>query len=364
MVVDIGNDSMLITSPNKITPEWLTDTLRDGGYLPYFRVHDVRLLDTHTSSTATLYTLRIRYSDVGVARKMPESMILKVYHAGYIHADKEVTFYSAILPAMRKQYGDTDLFIVEGYDAYYDVGEDQSHILMEGMPTGFKKHFEPIPPTKRHMTQIADALAKTHVYWWEDVRLGDTIGIAMTEEKIDKMLDQQRSTYETFLSDGSIVLQPRQREILELVIGKMPSKRKQRLIDGDAVTLIHNDLTPDNFLYSHNACRILDWKHWRLGLGIEDLAYMMPFYWDVRKRKFEEPRLLKRYWSELNRLGVKGYSYDTMMLDYRVSIGLRIGELMGTWRKEDWKSGKWSLWKTLVMGMQAFDDFNVGELFA
>jgi len=355
---------MLMTSSDQITPEWLTDTLRNGGYLPYFRVLDVRLLETRTSATATLYTLRIQYSDVSIARKMPASMVLKVYHAGYRHADKEVTFYSAILPALRESYSNTDLFIVEGYDAYYDVGEDRSHILIEGMPTGFKKHFEPVPPTKRHMTQLADALAKIHAYWWEDERLGDTIGIKMTEEKIDKMLDKQRANYETFLSDGSIVLQPRQREILEMVVGRMPSKRKQRLIDGDALTVIHNDLKPDNLLYSHNACRILDWKQWRLGLAIEDLAYMMPFHWEARKRKFEEPRMLKRYWGELNRLGVKGYSYDAMMLDYRVSIGLRIGDMMGSWKKGDWKSGKWSEWTTLVMGMQAFDDFKVAELFA
>lgn len=354
---------MLITSPDKITPEWLTNKLREGGYLPYFRVNDVRLVDTRTSATATLYTLRIRYSDVGVARKMPENMILKVYHAGYAHADKEVTFYSRILPVMREQYGNADLFVVEGYDAYYDIGEDQSHILIEGMPSGFKTHFEPIPPTKRHMTQIADALAKTHAYWWEDIRLGDTVGIAMTEERIDKMLDQQRATYEAFLADGLIVLQSRQREILETVAGRMPSNRKQRLIDGNAITLIHNDLKPDNFLYSHNASRILDWRHWRLGLAIEDLAYMMPFYWGAGKRKFEEPRLLKRYWGELNRLGIKGYSYDTMMLDYQVSIGLRIGELIGTWSIEDWKSGKWSSWNSLVMGLQAFDEFEVDELF-
>ena len=354
---------MLITSPDQITSEWLTDILRDGGYLPYFRVSDVRTIDTHHSPIATLYTLRIRYSDAGVARKMPESMILKVYKAGYAKADKEVTFYSRIMPAMRERYRDDDLFVVEGYDAYYDVGEDQSHILMEGMPTSFKKHFEPTPPTKRHMTQIADALAKIHTYWWNDDRLGDTVGLAITEDRINKALDQQREAYERFLSDGSIVTQSRQHEILEMVAGKMPSKRKTRLLEGEQVTLIHSDLMPDNFLYSHNACRILDWKDWRLGLGIEDLAYMMPFYWDARKRKFEEPRLLKRYWGELVRLGVKDYSYDQMMLDYRVSIGLKLGELIGTWHIDDWKKGKWSPWNTMVMGMQAFDDLNVGELF-
>lgn len=355
---------MLITSPDQITPEWLTDTLRDVDYLPYFRVSDVRVIETHSSATATLYTLRIRYSDVGAARKMPDSMILKVYDAGYINADKEVTFYKRILPAMRENYGqNAELFVVEGYDAYYDVAEDQSHILLEGLDKGFKKHFEPTPPTKRHMTQIADALAKIHSYWWQDERLGDTIGIAITEDKLNAALDKQREAYEQFLSDRSIVMQTRQREILDAVAGRMPSKRKQRLIGGDQRTLIHGDLIPDNMLYSHNACRILDWKGWRLGFGVDDLAHMIPFYWDARKRKFEEPRLLKRYWGELFRLGIQDYSYDDMMIDYRVSLGLKLGEMIGTWRKEDWTKGKWSPWSTIVMGMQAYDDLNVGELF-
>lgn len=354
---------MLITSPDTITPEWLTDKLRDGGYLPYFRVTDVRLMNTHTSGTAILYTLRIKYSDASIARKMPENMILKVYNPEYAKADKEVTFYGRVLPAMRERYKNEDLFIVEGYDAYYDVGADQSHILIEGMSSRFKKHFEPEPPTKRHITQIADALAKTHAYWWKDDRLGDTIGLAITEDRLDKMLDKQRATYDAFLADGMIVLQSRQRQILDMIIGHMPSKRKQRLIDGDGITLIHNDLKSDNFLYSHNSSRILDWKEWQIGMATDDLSYMMAFHWDVRTRKFEEPRFLKRYWAELRRMGVKGYLYDDFMLDYRVSLGLQIGALMGTWIQEDWRKGKWEMWDVMVMALQAFDDLKVGELF-
>jgi len=354
---------MLITSPDQITPEWLTDKLREGGYLPYFRVNDVRLTDTHTSDTANLYTLRIKYSDAGVARKMPDNMILKVYNAGYDKADKEVTFYGRILPALRDKYPHDDLFIVEGYDAHYDVGADQSHVLIEGMSSRFKKHFEPMPPTKRHITQIADALAKIHIYWWEDDRLGDTVGLAITEDRLNNMLDRQKDAYDRFLSDGKIVLQSRERAILDLVVGQMPAKRRDQLLEGKHVTLIHNDLKPDNFLYSHNASRILDWKDWQVGMSSDDLAYMIPFYWEAKKRKFEEPRFLKRYWGELNRLGIKDYSYDDLMLDYRLSLGLQIGALISTWKKEDWRKGKWAMWTVLVDGMKAFDELNVGELF-
>ena len=69
------------------------------------------------------------------------------------------------------------------------------------------------------------------------------------------------------------------------------------------MTLIHNDLRPQNLFYSHNACRILDWKNWRPGLAAEDLAYLIAYYWPAAKRRFEEPRFLKRYADELIRCG-------------------------------------------------------------
>ena len=207
-----------------ISAEWLTERLREGGYLPYFRVREIRVIDRHESDTSMRYTLRIRYGDVSVARKLPgQYMVLKVYNAGYPQADKEVTFYNQILPSLRAAYGDEDLSLINGYDAHYDVETDQSHVLMAGLPAGFKQHFEPVPPTKRHYTQLADALAKIHACFWADERLGNTIGLALTEARLDDMLARQRSAWEQFQADGMIVLDPSQRAALDRVAGRMPA---------------------------------------------------------------------------------------------------------------------------------------------
>lgn len=347
-----------------ISASWLTEALRDGGYLPNFQVRDFRVTQSYDSDSATLYTLRIRYSDVSVARRLPDEMVLKVSVAGHPRADKEVTFYGRVLPALRDAYGNTDLSLADGYHSYYDVASDRSHVLMAGIPSSFKQHLEPLPPTKRHFTQLADALGRIHAHWWEDERLGDTIGVATTETRLDAKLDSQRAAYEQFLSDGMIVVDRHQRDALNAVAGKMPADFRERLLTGKHVTLIHSDLKPANLLYSHNSCRILDWKDWRLGIAAEDLAWLMAFHWPAATRKFEEPRFLKRCYSELKRFGSPDYTHDDLIRDYRIAVGLRLGELIGCWRREDWRKGNWRLWKPITTGLRAFQDLRVSELFS
>ena len=309
------------------------------------------------------YTLRIRYSDISVARSLPDNMLLKVSHAGRPLADKEVTFYGTLLPAMRQAFGQQDLGVCDSYDAYYDVEADQSHVLIAGLPSGFKQHQEPVPPTKRHFAQLADAMAKLHASFWQDERLGNTIGLALTEARLDDSLARQRQGYEQFVADGLIRLDPDQRAALSAVAGRMPAGYRERLLTGRRLTVIHNQLEPGNLMYAHRACRILDWKHWRAGLPAEDLAYMIAFHWPPAKRKFEEPRFLQRHWAEMRRHGVGDYGYDDYLRDYRSAIGLRLGEMIGAWQVDDWRGGKWQLWDKILAGLRAFEEHDVGWLF-
>ena len=354
---------ILITSPDQISPDWLTQRLREDDYLPYFRVRDVRLLHSRETDSATLYTLRIRYSDISVTRTLPDTMILKVYHPGQPLADKEVTFYSRLAPSLRQAYGDADLAICDGYDAFYDIDADQSHVLIAGLPETFKQHIEPVPPSKRHFAQLADALARIHACFWEDERLGHTIGLALTDARLDDSLERQRDGYERFVADRMIMLNSAQRFAFDRVAGRMPAEFREQLLTGQNLTIIHSDLNPANILYSHYACRLLDWKHWRIGMAAEDLAYMIAFHWIPAKRRFEEPRYLQQHWGEMRRCGVRGYSYDTFLRDYRIAVGLRLGELIGSWHIDDWREGKWQRWDAISNGLRAFEELKAHELF-
>lgn len=337
--------------------------MRAGGFLPYFRVRDVRPLSSRESDSAVLHTLRVRYSDISVARALPDTMLLKVFHAGQPLADREVTFYRQIQPALRSAYGATELSICDGYDAQYDIATQQSHILLAGLPDSFKHHTEPVPPSRRHFGHLADAMARIHACFWEDESLVAAFGEPWTDELIDKQLSRQRAAYEAFLTDRMITLDSSQRSAFEAVVGRMPADFRERLVAGHDLTLIHNALEPANLLYAHQGCRIIDWKYWRPGLAAEDLAYMIAFHWPVTKLRFEEPRFLQRHWGEMGRNGVRNYSYDSFQLDYRIAVGLRLAELIGSWRLEAWRDGNWHRWDTILNGLRAFEQLNVQELF-
>lgn len=337
--------------------------MRDGGFLPYYRVSEVRLREREESESATWYTLRVRYSDISVTRSLPDNMVLKVYHAGQPLADREVTFYATLLPSMRQAFGEDDPGVCAGYDSFYDIEADQSHVLIAGLPSGYKQHREPIPPTRRHFAQLAETVARFHACFWQDDRLGNSIGLDLTEARLDDRLARQRDGFDRFLSDGMIRLDPDQFAALSAVAGRMPADFRERLLTRRHLTVIHNNLKPCNLRYSHRACRILDWQHWRTGLAAEDLAYMIAFHWPPAKRKFEEPRFLQRHWGEMRRHGVSDYPYGAYLSDYRIAIGLRLGEMISSWRKEDWRDGKWRLWDTILVGLRAFDEHDVKQLF-
>ncbi len=349
--------AILITSPDQITADWLTQRLRDGGFLAYYRVNDVRLIGREESGAATRFNLRIRYSDISMTRSLPDNMILKVYRAGNPLADREVTFYRTILPAMRQRFGVGDLGVSDAFDAFYDIDADQSHVLIAGIPTGYKEHREAVPPTGRHYAQLAETIAKIHASFWKH---GD---LALTEAQLEDRLARQRDGFDRFLSDGMLRPDPDQRATLNAVAGRMPADFRESLLSGRHLTVIHNNLKPGNLVYSHRACRILDWKDWRTGLAVEDLAYLIAFHWPPAKRKFEEARFLQRHWAEMKRHGVSDYAYEDYLRQYRSAIGLRLGEMIGSWRVEDWRDGKWRLWDSILAGLRAFDEHDVKQLF-
>ena len=356
--------AILITSSDQITPDWLTRRLREGGFLPYFRVRDIRLLETRESDAATIHTLRVRFSDISVTRTLPDTAVLKVSHAGHPLADREVTFYERLLPELRQTYGDKELSICSCYDSHYDIDADQSHVLLAGLPDSFQGPLEANPPSRRNFAQLADALARIHACFWEDERLGHTLGIALSDAQLDEKLAQQRDGLERFLADRMILLDTAQQAALDSVAGKMPVEYRERRLSGRHKTIIHGNLEPANLRHSHRDCRILDWKHWRLGLAAEDLANMIAFHWIPAKRRFEEPRLLQRHWGEMQRCGLRDYSSESFRRDYRIAVGLRLGELIGSWRSEDWRNGRWPRWDAISNGLRAFEELRVNELFS
>jgi hypothetical protein len=98
-------------------------------------------------------------------------------------------------------------------------------------------------------------------------------------------------------------------------------------------------------------------------LGVFDLVYVMVLDWDIdTRRRFEMP-VLKRYYDQLLQNGVKGYSWEKLIEDYRLCAAMGVyvaAEYFSADVKEKWIS------TTLLMlrrSLTACDDLRCSELW-
>jgi thiamine kinase-like enzyme len=206
-----------------------------------------------------------------------------------------------------------------------------------------------------------EGMAHVHAYWWEHEKLGEFTTLP-TAESLDSALETYQAKYETFKAYMRDLgrLGVRQQQILEAVISKWPAKQRERLLAGKGVTLIHRDTHPDNFMYAPREVKLLDWQSWRAGVGTTDIAYFLACFAPDDVRKFQEKRLVQRYFDMLLRLGIKQYTWQDCWDDYRMSVGRCIAFLLNAWKPAWVQSGRWAL---AERAMQVFDELDVMDLY-
>jgi thiamine kinase-like enzyme len=271
-----------------------------------------------------------------------------------------VDFYNKVLPAMLRKNKIEDLCLTACYDAYFDDVTGQSHIILENIAGDYKPSSEKHPPTQRHREQIFDALARIHAHWWEHPIL-DTLAEMPAAEQLTENLQVYQAQYQAMLDfQGTKFMPVRHKEILKQIAEKIPARRRERLINGQGLTIVHRDLHPGNLLYSHRESRIIDWETWRIDTATDDLAYMIVCFWPQQLRDFQENAVLHRYYNNLVRFGVEGYSWDDFQYDYRASIVRCIAFLLYSWSKEKHVRG---YWQRAEAALTAFDKLNGMAIF-
>lgn len=150
----------------------------------------------------------------------------------------------------------------------------------------------------------------------------------------------------------------------------LPSMMIARTNDPNGFTLIHGDPNWNNILVPHNADRPLyiidrqpfDWSL-TVWLGVYDLAYALVLDWDIdERRRFEIP-ILRHYHDRLTALGVYDYSWEQLLLDYRLSVPICVYVAIEWCRggvNEPWVH----IWLPMLQqAMTACDDLNCRELW-
>ena len=343
----------MIHSPEYVTPEEMTELLRQAGALTHGQVVKIERRATQSSpfgGSHQLFHLALRYANTG-GEQPPERLFLK-----FGKSCKEWLFYTHIVPAMDA------CFLPRCYHASYHAETDQTCLMLEDLSASHWQSEWPLPPPVRQCEETVEALAEIHAGWWKDERLERIFRPALPKgrswadrhalalEKLPGFLD--------FLGDR---LSSNRRVIyLSLLASECPWELPP---GAPGQTLLHGDMHFWNVLYPRepgNARpKFFDWNMWDLGRPTDDLAYLLALHWYPERRAWLERGLLERYHRRLSVCGISGYRWEQCWHDYRISVVRSL--LIPVWQ---WvrgiHPGVW--WAHLERGMLAYEDLGCRKL--
>ena len=135
------------------------------------------------------------------------------------------------------------------------------------------------------------------------------------------------------------------------------------LFAGKGLTLVHGDAHLGNLLFPHDPeeykALLIDWQFWNALRATNDLAFMVGPHWSRGTREALERYLLQRYHSCLTRLGVRSYSWDTLLRDYRLSLVDHLFTPMWQWSVG---LGRNVWYHNMRRALSAFHDWRCEEL--
>jgi Ecdysteroid kinase-like family len=306
--------------PESITPEGITLALRRSGILGEGRV--VATVEAENArSTILSRIVRLRLAYDGEAAGAPRSLIFKTglperLTTGWNAGRQEVAFYTEVAAATPPGV------LPQCFEAGWDPKTNNWRLLLEDLGDSHKIVTTwPLPPTFSECETILRAWARFHARWWDDPRLGKSIGTWGDAEAIDQFLrrlERKVAEFEERLGDR---LAPARRDLHKLLLDR--ALRLMKRTDGRCgVTIVHGDAHVWNCFLPRDGgtdVRLFDWDSWRLGVATEDLAYMMAVHWYPDRRRLMERPLLDLYYDELRSHGVEDYDRRALQDDYRLS---------------------------------------------
>lgn len=368
----------MIVSPEQATPTWLTKMLREAGLLPYGEVLAIDLQPTGAFNSVTMRLL-ITYTP-DAPETVPRSLILKCSNGtawGKQASRDEVQFYQLI--ASLPNYPP---LMVPCYSSAYDETSEASYLLLLDLsPT----HLVPVPrdqqialdkgenvPAEMYIERAIETLAAFHAYWWEHELLGsERVPLGYNDDDFGSYCQRRRDAVEWLLRHERDVLSPAMQTLCaetaahferwwtDYLAPRMQVKSRITLIHGDAY--FANMLSPREGVVGETY--LIDWQSAEPHLGTFDLVNLCDTFW-TREQRHEgqrEQRILQHYFAQLQARGVQNYSWDDLLLDYRLAL---IEWLLIT--VQDARNGsKRSYWLPKLQCISAaFEDWHCADLLA
>lgn len=325
-----------LTFEDPITPEWLTEALREAGILPTGEVIAVEMRANSAFNSAAAH-LTVDFSDSAPA-SVPRALFLKRnITAGWaIEAGRdEVAFYQAMAA-----HRDHLPMLIPTYAALVDQARSASTLLM---PDVSATHAPPLLrddqingrsiPDPVALDQAIDALAGFHAAWWERPALRSQFTITPWTGDADHFeahVERRRSEWSRFIGAEGDWFPAHLRDFYEHELGRFPALWEaglgQAMTTGRGLTLSHGDCYLTQFLCPRLGVTaptyLVDFQSVCADLPGWDLVHMFAFMWSYEQRRNGdlEMRALRRYHAGLLAGGVRDWGWEDLLATYRIAL--------------------------------------------
>jgi hypothetical protein len=344
--------------PRAVDAAHLTEALRRCGALPNGSVRSVVVENTRPTVLSRILRLRLTYDGTADG---PTSLILKTGLAGRtsiaVHAGRrEAAFYEGVAPATPPG------LVPRCFEAAHDGDTPAWHLLLEDLTDTHKVVSQwPLPPTLAECEHLLDALARFHAAWWDEPRLGVSVGTWLDADAIERQTAQLAQRVTVFVDRLGDRLSAERRDLYTRLLDAAP-RLYARYTARRHLTIVHGDAHVWNALLPRDGAgdvRLFDWDSWRIDAASDDLAYMMALHWYPERRRRMERHLLDHYHAVLLAGGVRDYDRRSLDDDYRLSVLWQI--TVPVWQAtNDLPPAIW--WSHLERIMLAVDDLDCRAL--
>jgi HEAT repeat protein/thiamine kinase-like enzyme len=308
----------IITSPQQITPTWLTAVLNRGGWSAYVTVNHLEV-EANQSVNAQMVRLRPTYS-ADSPPDAPAALLLKICaNSDNIFGPSEVDYYT------RDYLGLPNAPIPRCYHARYSAEPRRYHLLVEDLSATHQPAWQQTP-TLPYAQALAEAMATLHNHWWGAERLQAGNHPLPDEATIGRYLANIQPGLESLLAEMGTTLEPFQVQALRDIFVHHPALMIGRARNPNGQTLIHGDPNPGNILAPKNGNswvylidrQPFDWSL-TIWLGVSDLAYAIVHWWQPEQRRQLEFPMLHHYHQQLQQQGITSYSWEQLVQDYKLA---------------------------------------------
>jgi thiamine kinase-like enzyme len=377
------NDITIIRDIEQLTTERLTRIFKNKGYLSQGKVTKIIKKKSQDTVSSDFHFLELTFSvDTQLISASPE-IIVKIPKKDDLFrfiGRQEAKFYNIVAENM------IEMPIPTCYDAIFSEETGLSHVILENVSETHEEYVfrnKGYPPSKQYFEKAVDCLAELHAFWWDHKKLPKLKELS----KQAKLLNNTHHNYQTklipssflpsfdkigkykgfeaglqhFLEDFGDKMSEKRKSLLKSIVSLYPQIEYDRIAKKN-ITIIHNDADFRNFLFPKDMANqqskpiLIDWHDWVVGVGCQDLAYMIGLVLFPDYRRLIEKDLIKRYHNHLIKVSIKNYSWDECWYDYKLFALLNIYQCIWWWMRGI------NVWEGLENSISTIEDLNCMEL--